>query len=334
MSKKPQPILTVAIVSFNTCELTLQAVNSILAEIENTTQLQQRTEIIVVDNASADDSVAKLKKIKSKLAQIKIIENKKNKGFAQANNQAIENSKTPYLFLLNSDAVVQPGAINQLLKTFEQHPDNPTTAGLSSHAGELDHLGILAATLTNKDGSIQSQGGSFPTLLTVAIHFLMLDDLPLIGKLLPSTQDTGKHFSLKHALKQKKPYQKAWVGGAAVMIKRQVFEEIGLLDPNIFMYGEDVEFCLRAKHHHWDIAVDPAAKVTHLGSASSSSNKALIGEIKGYLYLWLKHKPDWQIYPLKMIIWLGCQLRLLLFGLILRQKKKAKVYQEALTLLD
>ncbi len=312
----------------------MQAVKSVIADVKRSPKLRQKTELIVVDNDSDDETVADLKQLSPQELQLKIIENQQNKGFAQANNQAINRAEGDYILLLNSDTIVQPGALNKLITTFESTQDSLATAGLSSHAGQLDHLGILAATLTNPDGSIQPQGGSFPNLLTVGLHFLMLDDLPLIGQFLPSTQDTGQHFNPQKILNLDRPYQKDWVGATAMLIKRQVITEIGQLDPNIFMYGEDIEFCLRAKNHHWDIALDPRAKITHLGSASSSSQQALLGEIKGYLYLWSKHKPDWQLYPLKTLIWLGCMMRLFLFGLILNQKKKAKVYQKALTLLD
>ncbi len=334
MSTPSDTLLSVVIVSYNTQDLTLQSVKSVMADIKRSPKLKQKTEIIVVDNNSDDETVADIKQLSPQELELELIVNHQNKGFAQANNQAINRAEGDYILLLNSDTVVQPGALNQLIKTFETTQEDLKTAGLSSQAGKLDHLGILAATLTNPDGSIQPQGGSFPNLLTVGLHFLMLDDLPLVGRFLPSTQDTGHHFNPKKILNRYRPYQKDWVGGTAMMIKKQVFTEIGQLDPNIFMYGEDIEFCLRAKNHHWDIAVDPQAKITHLGSASSSSEQALLGEIRGYIYLWTKHKPDWQLYPLKTLIWLGCIIRLFLFGVILNQQKKAKVYQKALTLLD
>jgi hypothetical protein len=334
MSTSPNKLLSVVIISYNTQDLTLQAVKSVIADVKRSPSLRQKTELIVVDNDSEDKTVADLKQLSPQELELKLITNHQNKGFAQANNQAINRAEGNYILLLNSDTIVQPGALNQLISSFQSTEEDLKTAGLSSQVGKLDHLGILAATLTNPDRSIQPQGGSFPNLITVGLHFLMLDDLPLIGHLLPSTQDTGFHFHPKQILNRYQPYQKDWVGGTAMMVKQEVFAEVGQLDPNIFMYGEDMEFCLRAKNHHWDIAVDPQAKITHLGSASSSSQQALLGEIKGYLYLWAKHKPDWQLYPLKILIWLGCVMRLFLFAVILNQKKKAKVYQKALTLLD
>ncbi len=321
--------LSIIIVSFNTQQLTLQTVKSVLAELNKNSTLKAQTEVLLIDNHSTDGSVASLQKLKKQHPQlIKLVLNSKNLGFAQANNQGLKQAQGEYIFLLNSDTIVQPGALTRLLQTFKSNPIKNLTANLSSHQGELDKLGLLAATLLNQDGSIQPQGGSFPNLISLFCHMLLLDDLPLIGKVLPSTQHTGRRFNLNKFLNHKKPVQQEWVGATALMIRKQVFTEIGLLDQNIFMYGEDVEFCLRAKHHHWDIALNPQAKVTHLGSASSSSTQALIGEIKSYLYIWSKHKPAWQMPFLKTILWLGALLRIILFDKIVKDQEKAQAYQK------
>ena len=327
-------LLSIIIVSYNTCELTLQAVHSCRKQIKNTKKLQEKTEIFVVDNNSTDETISQLKKIKADKTKLKIIQNKDNKGFAAANNQAIEQSKGEYILLLNSDTELKPKALLNLLNSFAQYQGQESTAQLSSHEGKLDKPGIIAATLLNKDGSIQPQGGSFPNLFNLAIHMWFLDDLPTIGKLLPSTQHTGKRFNLKKILKHQEPYQQDWVGGTAMMIKRKMLEEIGDLDSNIFMYGEDVEYCLRAKKHHWDVAIDPQAQVTHFGSASSSSKNALLGEIKGYLYIWAKHKPAWQTPFLKFILLTGCWLRIIIFSFFPSHKEKVSIYKKALTLIS
>ena len=151
----------------------------------------------------------------------------------------------------------------------------------------------------------------------------MLDDLPVIGPLLPSTQKYSYLPSTTIA-------QTDWVGGTAMMIRRAVFDEIGTLVENIFMYGEDVEFCMHAKDHHWDVAILTPAKIVHYGSASSTSANALIGEFKGYLYIWSKHKPLWQMPWLKAILQTGALLRSFLFGTILDQKPRAAVYDKIL----
>ncbi len=332
MAEVTEPLLSIIVVSFNTKELTLKALNSAIKDINRSPHLKNNTELIVIDNNSDDGSVAAIEKLSPQTCQLKLIKNQKNVGFAQANNQGINQSRGEYLFLLNTDAIVQPQCLHQLISSFQKFSDNAVSAQLSSYHGKLDKLGILAARLKNKNDSVQPQGGSFPNLCSLANHMLLLDDLPLIGKLLPSTQHTGLRFNLKNPNREKL-IKKDWVGGTAMMIKRAVIDEIGLFDPNIFMYGEDIEFCLRAQNHHWDVALDPQAEVIHLGSASSNSEQALLGEIKGYLYIWAKHKPHWQMFLVKFLIWTGCWLRIFLFTLIDADNKKVKTYKQALTLL-
>ncbi len=325
--------LSVIIVSYNTAQLTAQAVNSVIQEVKNSNRLKNQTEMLVIDNNSSDNSYQRLLKIKQNCSFLSVIKNNENLGFSQANNLGIQHSRGEYILLLNSDTKILPGSLEQLVKTMDQCPVNTSTAQLSSHQGKLDHLGILAAALSNPDDSYQPQGGSLPNLFNLSMQMFFIDDLPIIGKLLPTIQETGQASRI-FKLKQSEPFQKGWVAGTAVLIRRQVINEIGLLDPNIFMYGEDIEYCLRARNKHWDIALDPQAKIIHYGSASSSSKQALLGEFKSLIYIWSKHKPNWQIYPAKTILFLGGLLRIFLFGTILGDKSKAKVYQQALKLLD
>ncbi|KUK79077.1 MAG: Family 2 glycosyl transferase, partial [Microgenomates bacterium 39_7] len=250
---------------------------------------------------------------------------------------ALETSKGEFVLLLNSDTIIQKGALPQLLSSFANHPLEASTAHLSSARDKLDHLGILAATLLNSDGSHQPQGGSLPSLISLFTMMFFIDDLPVVGTIFPTVQETGqaaKHRQfIKHQLTNKL-IQKGWVAGTAMMIRKEVINDIGLLDSNIFMYGEDIEYCLRAKNHHWDVAIDPQAKVTHLGSASSSSENAILGEIQAYLYIWAKHKPHWQRRFAKMILYWGLTLRIFIYKFIISRPTRAKTYKKALDLLN
>ncbi len=331
---KTKNLLSIIIVSYNTQHLTLQTLESVISQINKSKLLRGKTEIIVVDNNSSDDSVKEIKKLfinhKSKIIN-QVISNKDNKGFSSANNQGIEKSSGKYVLFLNSDTIVQNNALDIMVKTFEKTPTDESTSELSSEGNKIDRLGILAAQLLNPDDTVQHQGGDFPTLISLANHMFFLDDLPIIGKLFKSTQHTGRN--VKAQISNVKPTAKSWVGGAAMMVKKEVFDEIGMLDSNIFMYGEDVEFCMRAKKHHWDIAIQPNAHITHFGSASSSSENAILGEIKGYIYIWAKHKPLWQMWFLKFLLFWGALLRIIIFGTILRDRKRAGVYRKALGII-
>lgn len=320
-------LLSICIVSYNTADLTLKTIKSVELDINQSTLLNNKTELIVVDNNSSDDSVELLKKIqRSSKLPITIIENNKNLGFAVANNQAIRKSAGSCVLLLNSDTYVQLGSLEKMVSTLTQTPDT-STATLSSRKDTIDHLGVLAATLINPDGTLQPQGGSTPTLFTLATHMFFWDDIPLVGRWLPSTQHTGLEVHWPSPATELKKMD--WVAGTAMMIKKEVFDEVGDLDEKIFMYGEDVEFCLRATNHHWDVAINNQAYVTHLQTASSTKLNSIIGEMKGYHYIWSKHRPPWQLGFAKAIIKLGIVLRILVFGTI-GKSKKSKMYQQAL----
>lgn len=334
-------LLSTIIVSYNTKELTLQTIHSLVADLFNSNLLDV-SEIIIIDNNSSDDSVSAIQsqfKIFAKQypqLTTQLLPNSKNTGFAQANNQGIEIAAGEYILLLNSDTVVQSGAIQKLLSSFTHVPTNETTAYLSSYHGTLDRLGMVAAHLQNPDGSYQPQGGDLPSLLTLSTHLLCIDDIPLIGRLLPSTQHTGlRGFNLRGPVTNIHPHstieQKGWIAATAVMIPRRVIAEIGSLDQNIFMYGEDMEWCIRAKNHLYDVGIQHQAIITHFGSASSHSSSAIIGELKGYEYIFAKHKPLWQRIPVKLLLGIASMLRVILFGTILAtvsSSDKRKLFQK------
>lgn len=320
-------LLSILIVSYNTSDFTLKAAESVLAETETSELLRNQTELLIIDNNSSDDTVEKVSELQPKHTKLHLLTNNTNLGFAGANNRGIKRAKGQYILLLNSDTIVKAPALSLLVEAFEQAPNRITTSVLSSYHGDLDRLGILAATLLNPDDSLQPQGGSRPTLLSVAAQMFFLDDLPLIGQLFQSTQHTGMSQSQQQT-QSSHLISKDWVAGTAMMIRQRVLKEVGPLDENFFMYGEDVEFCMRAQNHHWDVAIHPQAFITHLGSGSSSSAHAIKGEFEGLLYIWSKHKPLWQQSLIKLILKTGSLLRSVLFGTIIRQPDKAKVYQE------
>lgn len=320
-------LLSIIIVSYNTAELTLSALKAVEKSVLASPQLSGKTEVIVVDNHSSDESVKviaqyfqELNETQSQKIHTQLIAHTTNAGFAVANNLGMKRATGQYFLLLNSDTVVQKDAIDQLVNSFLSHPIQDATSALARTSGQLDRVGIVAATLQNKDGSWQPQGGSLPSLVTVAVQMLLLDDLPVVGQWLPSTQQTHRRTSSDSLLTS------GWVGGTAMMIRRELTDEIGMLDENIFMYGEDVEFCWRAQNHQWDVALCPAAVVTHFGSASSSSANAIMGEFKAYLYLWSKYQPNWQLPILKLVLTIGAHLRIFLFGTMGKNKARAKVY--------
>jgi GT2 family glycosyltransferase len=327
MTKKSSTTLdlSIIVVSYNTKKVTLQTLETAIKDLK-ADDLHKRVEFFIVDNNSQDGSVEAVKKYMSKQGvKYTIIANKDNNGFAWANNQAIKQSKARSVILLNSDTITTRGAFKTLLKTFEDNPVDETTAHLSSESGnKTDRLGIIAPMLLNTDKTLQAQGGNFPNLFSLSAQMLFLDDLPIIGRFIPSTQHTGRNERMKKSDKELTKVD--WLGGTAMMIRKEVIDEIGMLDDGIFMYGEDIEYCMRAKRHHWDIAIQTKAQIIHLGNVSAGSENAYTGEMKGYVYLWSKFKPAWQLPLVKMILWKGALLRTFIHKFITKDERRAEIY--------
>jgi len=318
MTKQTDNILSIIIVSYNTADLTAQTLNSVKTSLDKSPHLKSRTELFVVDNNSQDNSLKIINSFNKDFAQFTVIENNDNKGFASANNQAAMQATGKYLLLLNSDTIVQRKALEILVEGAEQFD-----------------FKIAASLLLNKDRSIQPQGGHLPSLFTLFNQMFFLDDLPLIGKYFPSSQATGVNFTKQgqpkaNRSKELSATEMGWVGGTAMLIDKKTWDKIGPLDEKIFMYGEDIELSLRARKLGVKIGIIESSQIIHLGSASSSSKNALIGELTGYKYIWGKHKPDWQQPLLNLILAGGVLLRIVLFGWILNDSR-GKIYQEALT---
>ncbi len=230
--------LSVIIVNWNTQDLLRQCLSSIYDTIEGLD-----LEVIVVDNASQDDSVAMVKR---DFPQVRLIENDENVGFTKANNQAMAVSEGHYILLLNSDAVILPGAIEVMIALAESHP----------------HSGLVGAQLLNPDGSFQASYTDFPTLWR---EFLILSKL---GKLLH-----GRHYPRHGPDETKGPRQVDYVEGACLLVRRQAFQETRGFDEDFFMYAEEVDWCYRLQQAGWEVWYTPQARIIHHRGASSRKKR-------------------------------------------------------------
>lgn len=254
-----------------------------------------------------------------------------NLGFGRANNLAAAWSQDDYVLFLNSDTEVKPRTIYQMVQQFLRVREQQvvSSAVLARWQRRLDNLGILAAMLINPDGSVQRQGGALPSLNNVLRWISFADDLPGMGRLLASYQHQESDL---RSIARRTLTKVGWVGGTAMMVRRECLAEIGGFDPQIFMYGEDVDLCWRASRRHWDVAITSAAEVIHLGSASSSKRNAILGEINGLVYLWQKHYSLGELRMLRLVLRLGLHWRILIFG-ILHRYGQQRIYREALELV-
>lgn len=273
--------LSVITVSWNVSKLldvALETLKQDLAGIE--------AEVFVIDNASADDSA---EMVRRKHPWVKLIANDENLGFAKANNQAMRMAKGDYIFLLNPDTEVRPGAIAELLKFLEEHPK----------------AGIVAPQLINSDGSIQRSCRAFPTFIA------MLYELMGLSKMFPNDPRFGAYKMLDFEHDELREVDQP--EGAALLLRREVIDQVGILDEGFFMLFEEVDWCYRIKQAGWQIWFDPAAKIVHHYGQSIKQVKAkmILSSHRGLYRFWSKHYAkgrwylNWFVYTgLMCLAWL------------------------------
>jgi GT2 family glycosyltransferase len=207
-----------------------------------------KLEIVVVDNASEDDSV---KTIKNKFPEVKIIENKYNSGFAGGNNIGIkfaQSSNSDFIWLLNNDTEVDPKVLTELVGTAEKNPEAGIIGSkIYFYAGREYHLGRYAKSELGH--VIWYVGGVIDWKNMYASH-KNVDDV-----------DVGQFNTLMET---------DYVTGCSMFVRSSVFMKIGLLDEKYFMYLEDLDFCLRAKQAGFKLFIEPKSILWHKNSGSTA----------------------------------------------------------------
>lgn len=304
--------LSVIVVSYNTKDLLRQCLNSVLKHTKGI-----KYEVIVVDNASKDGSpkaVEKFAKNNSRKPTVILIKNRTNLGFAAANNRGIKKAKGKYLLLLNSDTILKENSLKKMIDWMKKN----------------EKVGIASCQLVYQDGSLQRTGGYFPNLLRVFNWMFFIDDLPFIKELIkpfhPHEPRTGW---LSSRYFQKQHFQD-WVTGAFFLTRKKVIDQVGYLDEKFFMYVEEVEFCYRAKQDGWQVVYLPITKIVHLAQKSGTQAGARLGEYRGLIYFYQKHKPGWQFPILKIFLKSGALLRLFLFGIMGNDQEMRQIYKQSL----
>ncbi|MCT7949698.1 glycosyltransferase family 2 protein [Ancylothrix sp. C2] len=238
--------LLVVIVNYRTPALTIDCLRSLESEI----QALPGTHVVVSDNASGDNSVEEISSaIKSENWQnwVSFMPLDRNGGYAYGNNavirKALESANPPqYILLLNPDTIVRPKALEILVNFMDE---NPT-------------VGIAGSRLEDPDTTPQCSAFRFHTIQSELDNGLRLG---VVTKLL-SKWVIAPPVSDENCVTD-------WVAGASMIIRREVFESIGLLDEKYFMYFEEEDFCLSANKAGWPCWYVPASRVVHLVGQSS-----------------------------------------------------------------
>lgn len=251
-------MISIIIVSYNTCEITLQCLQSI-----EDVNLKFEYEVIVIDNNSHDNSVVEIKK---RFPKVILVENNFNNFFAGANNQAVLLAKGNYLLLLNSDTVVLDGQLENLVLFLREADES---------------IACVGPLVLNKDLSIQSQGYALPGIFErIAMVFKF-------GKIIKPASFALKVLPVGIPGLSNKNHQVGWVSGCCMLIKAEIYHSLKGLNVNLGFYGEEVEFCWKLQKNGFKTFLVTDSKLIHLGGQSSNVDflKNLDGKLKRYAQL-------------------------------------------------
>ena len=291
-----QKKIAVVIVNYNTKNLTIAAVEGL-----------RGVDTYVVDNGSTETG---LKAVLQAQPGVTYWSLSQNIGFGRGNNYAIKKiyQQYEYLLLLNSDAKITVKALNDLV------------AG-----AEKANADIASCRLTYPDGRFQPNAGSSPTGMHIFTWISGLDD---IGNLL------RLHFN---SYQESKPWyyqadrEVGWVSGSVMLVKTTLLEKISFFDEAIFMYGEDVDLCVRARKAGAKIMWFKTPQAVHIGGASSkdAKYKQWLGEFLGIEYLYQKHYGLLGLLYIKLLLYIFVPVRIILF-FIFGKSKYAQYYAKIL----
>lgn len=252
--------LSIIIVNFNTREILRNCLNSIVQAIHQSADVFPRTEVIIVDNASADDS---REMIVNDFPEFKLVVNETNLGFSKANNAGIKQAQGIYILLLNSDTGIFPDTLYKTYQFMEKNRD----------------VGVVTCRVELPNGQIDPAcHRGFPTPWASFCYFTKLE------KLFPKV----KFFSGYHQWYKdlNSPHEIDSPTGAFYLIRKKTIESVGFLDEKFFMYGEDLDWSYRIKQKEWKIFYIPDTKIIHYKKQSGreSENKELKKQIDRHFY--------------------------------------------------
>lgn len=246
----------VVIVNFRTADLAIGCLQSLQAEVAAVgAEVGGEVRVVVTDNASGDDSPDRIEAAITDNGWGKwasLMRLPRNGGFAYGNNEAIRaalHGDVPprFFWLLNPDTIVRPGALSQLIRFMEG----------------AQEVGAAGSRLEDPDGTPQRSAFRFPTVASELDNALRFGP---VSRLLSS--HTVAPPPPAHACRTD------WIAGASMLIRREVFETVGLMDEAFFMYYEEVDFCRRAARAGWPCWYVPASRVIHLvGQASGIGDR-------------------------------------------------------------
>src|SRR3990170_223923 len=309
----------------NTCRLSIIIVNykSQVFLHQCLTSIYQKVkgvdfEVVVVDNASNDNG---LQKIKENFPKVRLIVNAMNLGFSKACNQALREISSEYILLLNPDTEILDASLKEMIRFLEENPG----------------VGILGSKIL--DEKQKEQRTAFPRR-TVLREILDIVPYMKLEKILPEYWTDRPYDKL--IKESEDPFEVFWVTGACLLVRKTVLDEIGLFDENLFLFSEDVDFCWRAQRKGWKVTFFPQAKIVHIvgGSSLEDAESFYVRLFHSYarrVYFGHKYYSRLGNFLIRIVMFIDLLTRLAYIKLgfdkdssLERKKAKLKAYQEAL----
>ena len=293
------PDVTVSIVSYNTCDDLRNCLASLQARRD---EGEVTLEVVVADNESKDGSVDM---VRSEFPWVRVVETGGNLGYGRANNAGLKEANGRYYFVLNSDTIVEPGALKVMRDFMDESPK----------------VGCVGAQLILRDGSTQTSCARDPGLLAVFWEQTYLD------RLLPNNKITGNYLMTDWDYKDRREVEQ--VCGACLFVRRQAWLDIDGFDPAYFMYFEDTDFCIRIRKAGWKIVFVPEARIHHLLGASSGKSwetraRMISAYNKSRYYYFNRYEGRTKGLAIKATVLLGATLRLMAWSMIALVRPKSR----------
>lgn len=288
------PVLSVVIVSWNTRKLVLKCLESL-----ERSRVRVPMEIILVDNASAD---ATSEAVRQHFPHVRLVQNTENLGFAKANNIGIRLSSGEYVCLLNSDVVVPEGCLDKMLDYLEDHSD----------------IGMLGPRMILPDGSVGQSCERFPTVWNWFCRAVALDRLFKGAKIFGD-------FTMA-SFKYDKIQDVEVLTGWFWMVRRLAMTQVGLLEEQFFMYGEDIDWPKRFHNLGWRVVFYPEAAAVHHCAASSSRapTRFYVEMCRANLQYFQKHHSKPAVVGFWFATWLHQVVRIVGYGAVYVTNKAAR----------
>jgi GT2 family glycosyltransferase len=272
------PDLSVVVASYNTRELLRQCLSTLRSATAAIS-----SEIIVVDNSSEDGTAVM---VASDFPDVTLLANPTNEGFARANNRALKAARGRFILLLNPDTLVPPDTIRPLVEFLRGHPE----------------VGMVGCRVDRPDGRLdEACKRSFPTPLSAFARLLALDRL--LPKRLGSYSRLGDDPAGR--------YEVDAVVGAFMLLRRETIDDVGGLDEDYFMFGEDIDWCYRVKQRDWKIwYVGDRSIVHHKGAATRREPQRMNYHFHRAMFLFhRKHLVDRYPFFVNWLVYTGITLR-------------------------